>query len=109
MTAHAGEDGDQGEHSPLLVGVQVHTAIIEITVVLGGSSGRRELIYLKIQLNHSWVYTQRMFHPNTEILAQPCSLMLYSLQTLKTTYISCNRRMGQENMAHLHHGELLSH
>jgi hypothetical protein len=36
---------------PLVVGVQTHTAITEISVVF-----LRESIYLRIQLDHPWAY-----------------------------------------------------
>lgn len=50
-----------------------------------GSLGRWELIYLKIELYHSWLYTHRTLHPTTRILAHPCSLCSSdNNQTLKT-------------------------
>jgi hypothetical protein len=35
-------------------------------------------IFLKIQLYHSWAYTQMTLHPTTKAPAQLCSLLLYS-------------------------------
>ena len=42
----------------------------------GGSSGRWELTYLKIQL---YPYMQRILHSTIRTLTLPCSLLLYSL------------------------------
>lgn len=44
----------------------------------GSSSGSREEIYLKIQLDYFWACTQRTLHPSIETFVQPRSLLLYS-------------------------------
>ena len=58
MTGHAGEVMKQGQHS------SVADENADLYSHLGNqyddSSGNWELIYLKIQLYHSWKYTKRM-------------------------------------------------
>ena len=41
---------------PLLVGVQTCTATLKINMLISQKTGGS--IYLRTQLNHSWVYTQ---------------------------------------------------
>lgn len=65
----------------------------------GGSLGR-QLIFLKVQLCRPWPYTQRMFHPTTETLAQP--LFCSRESELTVTQVSANAE--KENVLHLHQG-----
>jgi hypothetical protein len=53
--------------------------VMEISVVVLLDTGN-QLTYLRIQLIHFWVYTQRMLHRTTEpqTLIQRCPLLLYS-------------------------------
>jgi hypothetical protein len=43
----------------------------------GGFSENWEQCYLKTQLYHSWIYTQKMLHHPPKILAHLCSYQLY--------------------------------
>lgn len=63
-----------GEHSFIACGSR--NLYSHYRNLCGGSSGRWELTYVKIQL---YPHTQRIFHPTIRTLMLPCSLLLYSL------------------------------
>jgi hypothetical protein len=51
MTAHVGEDMEEDDSPPLLVGLQTGTTIMEINLEVPQKTGNRS--YLKIQQYHS--------------------------------------------------------
>jgi hypothetical protein len=58
---------------PLLVGVQTHTATMNIAVAVP-----QKALHRSTSRSNSWAYTQRILHPTTMKLAQLCSLLIYS-------------------------------
>ena len=55
MTTHASKDVEQGEHSSIAGGRR--NLCSRDGNRCGSSSGRRESVYLKIQLDHSYMWT----------------------------------------------------
>lgn len=77
VTAHAGKHVEQREHPSTADGIgnlYKHYGNNDFH----SSSEIWELIYPKIQLHHSWVFTQSILYPTTNTLVQHCSLLLYS-------------------------------
>ena len=71
VTADAGEDVEQGEHSSIAGGIAHLYNHFENQ--FGSFSETWEEFYLNTQLYHSWADPQMMLHHPTRILAQLCS------------------------------------
>ena len=84
MTAYAGEDVEQGEHSSIAsVSANLYSLFRN---QYGGFSENWESIYLKIQQYYSWAYMQRMLNYTTRALAQLYSWrFICNRQNLETT------------------------
>jgi hypothetical protein len=71
VTADAGEDVEKEEHSFIAGGIASrynHSGNYS-----GGSTENCTYYYLRFQLYHAWVYTQKMLQHITRINAPPCS------------------------------------
>ena len=78
VTVHAGKDAEQAAHpAPAGASANLYSRCAN---QYGSFSGNWKSIYLKIQLYHSWAYTQKTFYPTTSALVQLCSFIesLYS-------------------------------
>lgn len=72
VTAHTGEDVKQGDYSSIAgKSAKSHSHC-------GSQYGRSPERWELIQRHYSWAYTQRMFCPTTETLAQLRSLLIQS-------------------------------
>jgi hypothetical protein len=109
VIAHAGENVEQGDHFSMAGGsANLYSHYGNQYDV---SSESWELIYLKTQLYHSWVYTQRILHHTIRTLVQGHYVrgaFINNSQKQKTTLLPFHRKMNKESVIHLHNGVLLS-
>lgn len=70
--AHPDKDTELGEGSSISGG-RAH-----LCSHYGSQGVRYKLVYFKIQLYHSWTYTQSLLHLTPRALAQLCTVLLYS-------------------------------
>jgi hypothetical protein len=71
MTAHIGEDVEQGEHH--FIAFQSANLYNHSGNQFGSFSENWEKFFPRTQLEYSWVYNQNMFHYTTGTLGQPYS------------------------------------